>query len=173
MVVVRGGRVRASQTRLTRDRPIDGTVLIGRGAGARALRALTVGSRATLGWSLPQHPAMALSGSRFLVKDGLVNVVDDRMMAPRTAVGIDRDTGEVLILAVDGRQRDSRGLTMVELANLMVDLGADDALNLDGGGSTTMVVRRPGARSRVVNSPSDGFQRRVANALEVRYAAPR
>ena len=75
------------------------------------------------------------------------------------------------MLAVDGRQTFSRGYTMVEMANMMIDLGADDALNLDGGGSTTMVSAEPRASSRVVNSPSDGFQRCVANALEVTYTA--
>jgi hypothetical protein len=172
MVVVRDGRVRASRTRLSSDRPIDGTLLVGRGDGARALRALRVGSRATVRWGLPGRPVMALTGSRFLVDDGLVNVTDDRVMQPRTAVGIDRDTHEVLILAVDGRQRTSRGYTMVELADQMIDLGADEALNLDGGGSTTMVVRGSAGRDRVVNSPSDGFERHVANTLAVRYAAP-
>jgi len=174
MVVVRDGRVRASTTRLTSGRPIEGTVLIGRGEGARALRAaLTVGSRATVRWGLPDRPRLALTGSRFLVDDGLVNVTDDRVMAPRTAVGIDRDTDEVLILAVDGRQSTSRGYTMVELADQMVDLGADEALNLDGGGSTTMVVRGSAGKDRVVNSPSDGFQRHVANSLAVHYTAPK
>ena len=172
VVEVRDGRVRASRTRLTNDQQIRGTVLIGRGDGARALRRLKVGSRATVHWGLPKRPAMVLTGNRFLVDDGLINVTDDREMHPRTAVGIDRDTDEVLILAVDGRQRTSRGYTMVELANQMIDLGADEALNLDGGGSTTMVVRGSAGRDRVVNSPSDGFQRRVANTLAVRYAAP-
>ena len=94
-------------------------------------------------------------------------------MHPRTAVGIDHDTGEVLLLVVDGRSVASRGYTMVELANLMVDLGADEALNLDGGGSSTMVARVAGGARRVVNTPSDGFLRRVANALEVTYKAPK
>ena len=170
MVLVRNGRVRDSRTRLASDQQIRGTLLVGRGDGARALRALNVGSRATVRWSLPKRPVMALTGSRFLVDDGLVNVTDDRVMEPRTAVGIDRETDEVLILTVDGRQRTSRGYTMVELANEMIDLGADEALNLDGGGSTTMVVRGSDGRDRVVNNPSDGFERRVANTLAVRYA---
>ncbi len=87
-------------------------------------------------------------------------------------MGIDHDTGEVLILAIDGRQSFSRGYTMVELANMMIDLGADDALNLDGGGSTTMVARKSNGSTGVVNSPSDGFERSVANALEVTYTRP-
>jgi hypothetical protein len=171
-VVVRDGRVRASRTSLEADKRIKGTLLIGRGDGAAALRTLKVGSRATVGYSLPERPRMALTGNRFLIKDGIVNVVDDREMHPRTAVGIDHDTGEVLLLCVDGRQSFSRGYTMVEMAEMMQDLGADEALNLDGGGSTTMVARKSDGSTGVVNSPSDGFQRSVANALEVTYAKP-
>lgn len=172
VVTVRDGRVRSSGTRLRTGRTINGTLLIGRGDGANALRQLKVGSRASIGYSLPERPQVALTGSRFLVEDGLINVVDDKTMAPRTAVGIDHDTGEVLILAIDGRQSFSRGYTMVELANMMIDLGADDALNLDGGGSTTMVASKSDGSTGVVNSPSDGFERSVANALEVTYTKP-
>jgi exopolysaccharide biosynthesis protein len=132
-----------------------------------------VGSRANLDWWLEGRPQMAITGNKFLVRNGVIEVVDDREMHPRTAVGIDEATGEVLVLAVDGRQPDSRGMTMVELANAMVDLGAAEALNLDGGGSTTMVAKRPDGVRRVVNSPSDGFERWVANALEVTYRAPK
>jgi exopolysaccharide biosynthesis protein len=78
----------------------------------------------------------------------------------------------VLILVVDGRSSVSRGYTMVELANLMIDLGADEAVNLDGGGSSTMVARTRNRKVKVVNKPSDGFQRWVANALEVTYTKP-
>ena len=60
----------------------------------------------------------------------------------------------MVLLTVDGRMVDSRGLTEKELARLMLDLGADDVLNLDGGGSSTMLERSPGeARSEVVNKP--------------------
>lgn len=173
MVVVRNGRVQSNRKKLTTNQTVRGLVLIGRGDGAKRLRRLHVGSRASIAWRLDPRPRMAISGNRFLVDDGLIMVTDDREMHPRTAVGIDHDTGEVLILAVDGREKFSRGYTMVELANLMIDLGADEALNLDGGGSTTMVARRPSGKVRVVNTPSDGFQRSVANALEVTYTAPK
>jgi exopolysaccharide biosynthesis protein len=96
-------------------------------------------------------------------------VVDDRELHPRTAIGIDRETGQVLMLVVDGRQTFSRGYTMVELANLMQTLGAEDALNLDGGGSSTMLALDPIGRIGVRNSPSDGFERRVGNGLEITY----
>ena len=98
-------------------------------------------------WELRRDPEVAISGNKVLLLGGVRRVVDDLEMHPRTAIGIDKDTGQVLMLVVDGRQEFSRGYTMVELANLMTALGAEDALNLDGGGSSTM--RRPGPR-RVV-----------------------
>jgi exopolysaccharide biosynthesis protein len=99
----------------------------------------------------------------------VVDVVDDREMHPRTAIGIDRDTRQLLLLVIDGRQSFSRGYTMVELANLMTTLGAEDALNLDGGGSSTMVALDSTGLIGVRNSPSDGVERHVANALSISY----
>jgi hypothetical protein len=80
---------------------------------------------------------------------------------PRTAAGIGRNGSLLLLVTVDGRQDESVGMTLLELAELMLALGAHDALNLDGGGSTAAIVG-----GRVVNSPSDpGGERTVANAL--------
>lgn len=167
-VQVRDGRVVRNSPVLPRaDQTIKGLWLIGRGPGAARLRTLSKGSRVRLGYHLRGHPQMAISGNHFLINDGLVRPVDDRVLAPRTAVGIDSDTGEVLLLVVDGRSSRSRGYTMVELADLMVDLGADAAINLDGGGSSTMVGKGRGGTTKVLNSPSDGFERSVANAIEV------
>ena len=84
---------------------------------------------------------------------------NDSELHPRTAVGIDRDKGRILLLVVDGRSSTSRGYTLVEEARLLRKLGAEDAINFDGGGSSTMVA--PGTRRRrsVLNTPSDGAQR--------------
>jgi hypothetical protein len=172
MVQIRNGRVRATTTRLPQRTRIRGTLLIGRGNGAKALRRLKVGAEADVVHTLSEPLQMAITGDVFLVRDGMVRVKDDRQLHPRTAVGIDDDTGDVLLLAIDGRQSFSRGYTLVELATLMVGLGADRAVNLDGGGSTTMVARRPSGRLAVVNRPSDGSQRPVANALAVSYTTP-
>ncbi|WP_435745428.1 phosphodiester glycosidase family protein [Nocardioides sp. SYSU DS0663] len=172
MLVVRGGRVVEKRAKLTKGRAIKGTLLIGRGKGARALAAIPRGSRLGVTRWLEGGPRMAISGNRILVDEGVVKVVDDRELHPRTALGIDRDTGEVLLLVVDGRQAASRGATMVELAETMADLGADEALNLDGGGSSTMVARSSAGSLGVVNAPSDGSLRKVANALRVTYRPP-
>ena len=173
-VTVVDGRVVRNRGKLGKDQRIAGTVLVGRGDSAVLLRKqLPKGTRVKVRWSLAGRPQMAISGNHFLVHDGIVRAVDDREMHPRTAVGVDADTGEVLLLVVDGRSSRSRGYTMVELANLMVDLGADEAVNLDGGGSSTMVGRNRAGRTAVLNTPSDGFQRWVANAISVTYHRPR
>jgi uncharacterized protein YigE (DUF2233 family) len=102
--------------------------------------------------------AGAVSGRPLLVVDGapapaLVDFLDATVRAPRTAVGVSRDGWMVYLVVVDGRQRDSRGLSLSELADLLIELGAFDALNLDGGGSSEMYVRGAGG---VVNVPSRG-----------------
>ncbi|MBR5018569.1 MAG: phosphodiester glycosidase family protein [Bacteroidales bacterium] len=87
---------------------------------------------------------------------------------PRTAVGRRAD-GTVLLVTADGRNKQAAGLSMAELQQVMAALGCTDAINLDGGGSTTMVVR-----GAIVNHPSDNQQfdpageRPVANAIIVR-----
>jgi hypothetical protein len=82
---------------------------------------------------------------------------------PRSAVGISADKKKLFVAVVDGRSSISAGMTCTELASLMKSFGADDAFNLDGGGSSTMYLRGTG----VVNKPSDGTERVVANHLAV------
>ena len=79
--------------------------------------------------------------------------------APRTAIGLKKD-GTVLVLVVDGRSTNSKGLTLQELATYFLRLGARDAVNLDGGGSSVMVIN-----GEIVNKPSDGRERPVSMAL--------
>lgn len=101
----------------------------------------------------------AVSGRPILVWDGepdeaaLADFPSAELRAPRTAIGVSRDGATVTLVVVDGRQRDSRGLSLLELATLLVELGAHRALNLDGGGSSEMYVRQAGG---VVNVPSRG-----------------
>lgn len=172
MVVISEGRVVANKTTLNSGKLIDGVVLVGRGPGAHQLRQMRVGSLASVSYQLPNGPAMAISGEKVLLRDGRRMVENDRELHPRTAIGIDRDSGRVLLLVVDGRQRFSRGYTLVELARMMRSLGAEDALNLDGGGSSTMVGTGRSGAVKVMNSPSDGTQRRIADGLGVLYRKP-
>ena len=172
-VVIKDGRVVSNSASLSSGTAIEGRILIGRGDGAVRLdRQLPVGTRARVVLSASAEPQVAISGSAILLAGGRILTHDDGELHPRTAVGVDTDTGRVLLLVVDGRQDHSRGYTLLELARLMKQLGAEEALNLDGGGSSTMVTLRPSGRTRVANSPSDGYERTVPNGLQLVYDAP-
>jgi hypothetical protein len=87
---------------------------------------------------------------------------------PRTAVGITKDKKQLIILTIDGRTSNFRGIAQSELAKLLIELGAYEAINLDGGGSTEMIVKNIGQTSpKIVNAPSDGGERRVHNGIGV------
>jgi hypothetical protein len=118
--------------------------------------------------------AGVIGGGPLLVQAG--KIVDDPYSPvphershrhPVSAVGISRDGRTILLAAVDGRQpRLSIGLTQPQLASYMLRLGSYQAMEFDSGGSVTMVVRLPGRPTpTVMNSPSDGHERRVADAL--------
>ena len=79
--------------------------------------------------------------------------------APRSAVGVTR-AGKIVFVVVDGRQSHSHGLTLTEFAELLVKFGVQNAINLDGGGSSALYVH-----GTVLNSPSDGSERAVGSAL--------
>lgn len=82
---------------------------------------------------------------------------------PRTAVGFSRDSTTLYLVTVDGRQQSSAGMSLGELASLMLDLGVYEGMNFDGGGSTTMIVN-----GQLVNSPSDkAGERSVGSGLLV------
>ncbi len=117
-------------------------------------------------------PDFVLGGGPVLLLDGKPAADGDagiyaedfsRGRHPRTALGI-REDGFLVLVTVDGRQPGSSvGMTIAEITDLMAEFGCLDAINLDGGGSTTMVIR-----DRIVNSPSDPTgERPVGNALLV------
>ncbi|MBO5089432.1 MAG: phosphodiester glycosidase family protein [Clostridia bacterium] len=86
---------------------------------------------------------------------------------PRAAVGIKKD-GTVFMVVVDGRSDKSDGLTLTQLANYMKENGCVTAINLDGGGSAQMGICDPETQEfKIVNSPSDGQERPIANAILV------
>ena len=115
---------------------------------------------------------MGVGGFPLLLKDGArvgdLGVSERPAFAdarhPRTAVGYDPDRNRLWLVVVDGRQPGySEGMSLPELADLLQALGARDALNLDGGGSSVMVLR-----GRAFSRPSDPEgERAVANALAV------
>lgn len=146
--------------------PRGGLVVSAHGDGAGALHELwaraeagSVGRRALLRLDSASGLTESIGGSPILLRNGERWVADDGSgfvagRHPRTIVGW-RER-EVFLVVVDGRQPGySVGLDLLEAADLMAGLGATDALNLDGGGSTTLVMA-----GKVVNRPSDRLVRR-------------
>lgn len=126
---------------------------------------------------LPFHPMQAVGGRPVLVRDSAIaGDVDTfgqasfRERNPRTAAGIARNGKRLILVVVDGREYENAGMTLRETADLMLALGARDAINLDGGGSTTMVFADPDSsgKLRVANHPSDKEgERTVGDALAI------
>ena len=88
---------------------------------------------------------------------------------PRTAIGLDHRGTKLTILIVDGRRPGiATGMTGPEIAQEMLRLGCVDAINLDGGGSTTLVMRdRDDDQLKVINHPSDLRERPVADVIGI------
>jgi len=130
---------------------------------ATLLLAIEPGTPMRLHWTFGWKDVFdAVGGAPLLLRDGaFVNECNSGCgPVPRTGVGVTA-SGEILLVVVDGRQpRWSLGPTVDEFARIMKDLGAVDALNLDGGGSSEMVVK-----GQVVNRPSDGNERAISNAI--------
>ena len=115
---------------------------------------------------VPGGLSEAVGGYDSVVVDGEIPDFHQRFCEhrhPRTAVGLSQDGETLLLGVVDGRSEESRGMTCTELGQWMLDLGAWQALNLDGGGSTTMWTESKG----VVNRPSAGLERVVSNHLAI------
>ncbi len=113
---------------------------------------------ATLGTSY-RKVYNAISGQSWLVKDkNPIADLNDALTAPRTAIGLDGSGNKIIMIVVDGRQPFySDGVTVQEMAELMIYYGGDNAINLDGGGSSTLVIQDPITKEyRVMNSPIDG-----------------
>jgi hypothetical protein len=159
--------VRCSEERLWRR---GGTLLSTplHGEQATHIKSLEPKQIVHLSWAL-EWPGIldVLGGNPTLLEDGLITATDCPAAFcnrhPRTGVGVTPE-GRLLLVTVDGRRRGySVGMTTIQFAKLFRYLGATWALNLDGGGSTTMVVK-----GEVVNRPSDaGGERKVSSSLLV------
>ncbi len=107
------------------------------------------------------HPQVVNAGAAITANPGNQAACTSRN--PRTSVGLSQDGKTLFLMVVDGRSSASVGMTCVEVAATMKGFGAYDAINLDGGGSTTMYLRGTG----IVNTPSDGSERTVGNHLGI------
>lgn len=116
-----------------------------------------------------QKATSIIGGGPQLIKDGRVEITnaDEKILLafvndlhPRTAIA-KLKSGEILLVTVDGRQTASIGMSLTMLADLLIEFGAAEAINLDGGGSTAMVIR-----NKLVNKPSDAAgERPVSDAI--------
>lgn len=153
--------------------PPDGVVISAGGAKAEVLKQLRLGQSVTLDysidkpWNTIKH---AVCGGPRLVSDGRQDIngreekFDNSIINgrhPRTAVALTFD-GDLLMIVVDGRSKRNVGMKLSELADYLRILGARHAINLDGGGSSSMIIK-----NRIVNSPSDGCERRISNGILV------
>lgn len=149
------------------------TVLVGREAGAKQLRRLSVGQRVQVLHRLVASKSriayrFALGGYPVLRGHLPLPGLDNTTSAVRTAVGIADRGHRLLLFATDGAVAYRSGLTIAEVATQMRKLGSTDAFSLDGGGSTTLVARAPGASAVTVrNHPSGGAERPVPNGIGV------
>lgn len=135
---------------------------------------VTLSTQITAGWETVRE---AIGGREWLREDDAVSIRPvsgfTTSAHPRTAVGLRAD-GSLVLAEVDGRQPGySIGVRAQDLAELLGEQGAVDAIMLDGGGSSTALARLPGnVEAGLVNVPSDGRERRVANALFVVSSIP-
>ncbi|MCO1598036.1 phosphodiester glycosidase family protein [Micromonospora sp. RHAY321] len=172
-VTVRGGVVTSvGQTPGAGEIPSDTQVLVGREDGADQLDDLVVGDRVKVDEKLVSvgKPKLTFAvGGAPILRDGApLAGLDTKTAAVRSSAGASADGGTVYLVALAGRAPASAGFTIAELADLMRSLGAHDAVNLDGGGSTTIAVREPGQQAATArNNPSDGTERAVANGVGI------
>lgn len=148
-------------------------VLVGRGASATALRALQPGDPVKLDYDLADNAAktmkFALGHGGTIVSGGKVVSGLDTSIAPRTALGF-KNGGKTLVLATwDGPGGTGKGGVGIDKeARDLAAMGVETAVNLDGGGSSTMVARALGEDAATVrNVPSDGHERNDPNGVGV------
>ena len=114
----------------------------------------------------------AVSGRPRLVENDRPSSTLERFASirhPRTALGLRKDR-TLVILVADGRRDGALGLTGPEMSEIFIREGVVDAINLDGGGSTTLYIEAEGG---IQNKPSDGHERVVVNQLGFRLKAGR
>ena len=156
--------------------PEQRAVLYGVGTAETFLKSLSAGDELTvfLGTDLASTPGLLtdfkeqMGGSdHIILKNGVPADVWDEEH-PRTCMGISQDKTKVYLMVVDGRRAGySAGATLSVLGDLFLAIGAYDAVNLDGGGSSAMVINQ-----QIVNRPSDNKERAVGNGVLVISKAP-
>jgi exopolysaccharide biosynthesis protein len=163
--------------------PKDGFVLSAHGDKTAILESMQLGEEVEISINIDskwQDSQFMLASGPMLVNNGVVSLnmsssnPRSRERAPRTAIATDKTQTKVYMITVDGRLPGySQGMTLPEFANYLDSLGVYKALNLDGGGSTAMAVRKHGDEMvSLMNRPSDGNERAVSSTLQVLSNSP-
>ncbi|WP_435111949.1 phosphodiester glycosidase family protein [Nocardiopsis synnemataformans] len=152
--------------------PIDADeqVLVARGSAAERIADLSEGDPVELEHTLTAEgtePRTVVGGRHVLVRDGEPVPVEDDSRAPRTAIGFSEDGEAMHVVTADGRNRGHAGSTLAEVAELLAASGADQALELDGGGSSTLLVREPGGVGPVLRNRAGDELREVPDGLVI------
>lgn len=158
--------------------PADGVVISLQGKALERFAGVAAGDEISFYVNFDkQNVNFAVAGAPRLLKDGkptdeLDSRADSRTRQPRTAVGI--KDNKLYMVTVDGRQPGySDGMSLYEMTEFLLIQGVQDAINLDGGGSTAMAVRKQGyTTAKLVNNPSDGRERYVGNTIQLISEAP-
>jgi len=113
-------------------------------------------------------------GGTMLVTQGQLAKITHNVAGanPRTAIACDETRTKLYLITVDGRQDNAKGYTLSQFAEFLMEIGMYDAMNLDGGGSTTMVTKQNG-QQKVTNVPSGGSQRKVATGIGILSSSPK
>jgi exopolysaccharide biosynthesis protein len=111
-----------------------------------------------------------VAGNVLLVENGKAVQHANQAKHPRTVIGLDEKRTKLTIIVIDGRQAGtSEGMSYAELSKELIAAGCFTAMNLDGGGSSVMVLRK-GEKHEIKNKPSNGKERPVGNVLGVDVA---
>ena len=137
-------------------------------------------NRISIGKAL-ENAQNVISGNNILIEDGRplhTPTTDDYLIKqhPRTALALDESGRTLMLFLIDGRQPSySEGATLAELAQIILEYGGYNAVNLDGGGSSTLVIQNENGEPEVLNSPIHtripGRERPIANHLGI-FASP-
>lgn len=144
-------------------------VLSASGTARPVLAGLKAGDEITASFNFPagfENVKVAMSGYQLMQNGTVLNNVPPAGIHPRTAIGSKAD-GTVVMIEIDGRQPGfSEGVETSELGDIMKNMGIVNAINLDGGGSSTFIARLPGeSKFKLLNTPSDGGERQTGNSL--------
>ncbi len=167
-VISEGGVERVSDTPGSGPIEEDEQVLVARGSAAEHIAALSEGDPVEVEHTLTAggvEPRVVVGGRHVLVRDGEPVPVEDDSRAPRTAIGFSEDGGALHVVTADGRNRGHSGATLAEVAELLAASGAEQALELDGGGSSTLLVREPGGVSPALRNRAGDQLREVPDGL--------